>query len=204
MNRGINFVYERRKRLTQSQVKDRQFFRWSLMALGAVGGVLLIVIGLRIFFVFRLKAVTDAQTVARRAIQNQESVEKEFTIFAHKLKELSTLFGKRKNKQDALIYFSELFGNVAVVSGIDYSSAEEDVLTFTIQTQNVFSLDSAFQILSQPQVTEAYPSIEKSSLRRGGDGGYRVNLTINLLGEKKPAPTPDAKAETDTTQEAPL
>ncbi len=202
MNRGINFVYERRKKLTQSQVKDRQFFRWSLIALGVVGGLLLIAIGLRLFFVFKLKAVTDAQTMARRAIQNQESIEKEFTLFAHKLKELSTLFGKRKNKQDALIYFSELFGDTAVVSGIDYSSSEEDVLTFTILTNNVFFLDSAFQILADPSVTEVYPSIEKSSLRRSGDGTYRVNLTINLLGEKIKADTPAKTVESDTTQEA--
>lgn len=180
MNRGINFVYERQKKLTQSQLLDRQYFRWASIGLLVTAGLFLIVFGVRLVFFFQLKGITDKQVTARAAIQSQEEVEKEYTIFAHKLKQLTVLYAKRKNKQDALVFFSDLFGSAAVVSGIDYSADESDVLAFTIQTKSVFALDQVFGILARPDVVEVYPSIKKSDMRRVDDGSYFLKLTLNL------------------------
>lgn len=188
MNRGINFIYERRKQLTQTQLKDQQYFRWSMIGLGVVVGVLLIIIGVRTFFVFEMRKVQDSQATTRQAIQNQEQVEKDYTIFAHKLKALTKLFGQRKLKQDALVFFGQVFGDAAVVKTIDYSSASTNALSFSIETASVFTLDRVFSILSQDQVTEVYPTIKKKLLNRGSDGAYELELTVTLTPAKPPMP----------------
>ncbi len=202
MARSINFVANRRKRLTSQQKQDEKLFGYSVIGIILVFVFFLIAIGIRFFAVFQVKAMEEQQANTRKAIQAQESVEKEYNIFAHKLRALSDLFGKRQNKQEALVYFSQVFGPQIIISEIDYSAAEDDIVSFTLTAPSIFDLENVFTILDSDDVSEKYAKIERSSLGRGDSGSYSIKLTI-VLGESTVLEEAAAALpEEDSVQEA--
>ncbi|GIK83555.1 MAG: hypothetical protein BroJett025_01770 [Patescibacteria group bacterium] len=202
MAKAINFVGERRKKLTQAQKQDQKILKIAINALIGVFAVFLIVVGVRFYFVFRVKDIKDTEAQIRTRILANEPVEKDYIIFAQKLKKLALFFGRRKDKQEALVFFSEVFGPDVIVSGIDYSSDEEDVVSFTIKAPNVFVMERVFATLQEEQVTSVYPNIRKSSMRRSATGNYTVDLAVVLAAENpSPAPTTSAVPAQPATEE---
>jgi hypothetical protein len=180
MARDINFVAQRRKKLTAQQLQDKKFFGYAVGVVSVVFTIFVLVAGVRLFAVYQVKKIKDAQEAARMAILSQEQVEKEFNIFAHKLRALSDLFGKRQDKQKAMVFFSEIFGPTIIISEIDYSADDDDIVTFTLTAPSIFDLETVFSILDSPSVTDTYTSIHKSSLVRSSEGLYNVKLTVAL------------------------
>ena len=68
MAKSINFVGERRKRLTEAQKKDKKLMQISINVLVAIFAIFLIVIGARFFFVFQVKNVKDNELDIRNRI----------------------------------------------------------------------------------------------------------------------------------------
>ncbi len=180
MAKSINFVGDRRKKLTQSQKQDKKILKIAVNVLIGIFAIFLIVVGTRFYFVFRVKTIKDTESQIRTRILSNEPIERDYIIFAQKLKQLSIFFGRRKDKQEALIFFSEIFGDDVIVSGIDYSSADEDVVSFTIKAPNIFIMERVFKTLEESQVTSVYPNIQKSSMRRSATGNYTVDLAVIL------------------------
>lgn len=183
MAKTINFVAERRKRLTESQKKDKKIMRTMINVLVVVFAIFLIIIGARFYFVFRVSSIKDTQQDIRNRILSNEQVERDYILFAQKLKRLSVFFGRRKDKQEALVFFSEIFGDDVIVSGIDYSSADEDIVSFTIKAPNIFVMERVFNTLDEEQVTTVYPNITKSAMRRSATGNYTLDLAVVLTQE---------------------
>ncbi len=188
MSRDINFVAIRRKKLTSEQKRDKVYFRYATWGVLVTFGVMLLIVGVRLFAVIQVKKLTDTQASTKKAIMAQEQVEKDYNIFAHKLKALSELFGRRLDKQEAMVFFSQAFGQHIIISEIDYSAEADDIVTFTLTAPSVFDLENVFAILERPDVSEKYTSIVKSGLSRGGDGFYNIKLTIALGKHKLPEP----------------
>lgn len=180
MARTINFVSKRQRKLTETQVQDRKILNYSLIGLGAVFAIFLAVLGARFYFVFQLDRVQEDQESTKQAILSQEEIERDYSIFAHKLRQLSLLFGTRQDKQEALIFFSELFGDSVVVSGIDYSESESNILSFTLQAPSIFVMEEVFEVLDSDAVVAEYPQITKDGLDRRDDGSYFISLTVQL------------------------
>ena len=189
MPRDINFVRERQRQLTKQEIGDKKLFKVSLVAVSILGALCLVVIGIRLFLVFRYKQVSSQQETLRAQIVSREEIEKSFTIFSHKLKILTDLFGKRKEKQETLAYFSNLFGSDVIIGQLSYDSSIE-VLSFTLQAKSIFVMKDVFDIMNSVDMETRYPKLEKSSLGRGSDGTYSMNIMIGL-GE---APLPQAAA----------
>lgn len=181
MARSINFVRDRRRKLTKTEQRDKQLFVYALYLLGAVFGVFLLVLAARMFMVFQVKSIKDQQADTRAAILAREDVEKSYTIFANKLTILTELYNKRKAKQDALEFFGSVFGPDVIVSQLTYSQ-ESEALSFVLTTQSIFILEGVFDTLRSQQVITRYPSIQKAGLRRSADGTYGMKLSI-MLGE---------------------
>ncbi len=187
MAKAINFVGERRKKLTQAQKQDNKILKIAVNVLVGVFTIFLIVVGARFYFVFQVKNIKDTESQIRARILANEPVERDYIIFAQKLKQLSVFFGKRQDKQEALSFFSEIFGDEVIVSGIDYSSTDADTVSFTIKTPNVFVMERVFSTLASDQVTSVYPNITKSSMRRSATGNYTVDLAVILSESEKVA-----------------
>lgn len=175
---AINFVKDRRKKLTAQQQLDHKLFRIASYVLAGCFAVFLVVIGARLYFARSAQAVIDDQTAVKRAIENKEEIEADYSIFAQKLKVLSELFGQRKNKQEALLFFGDVFGPDITVSGIDYTASEDGILSFTIKAPSVFYLDGVFDVLEGEEVTTKYSRVQKSTLNRASDGSYSLKLTV--------------------------
>lgn len=180
MSKTINFVAERRKKLSRSQQQDIKHFRLTSIITGAIFLVFLATVGVRLFFVYQVKQVADAQKNTRNIILSQEHVERDYNIFAYKLRSLSELFGKRRDKQEAFIFFSQVFGPEVIVSGIDYTASEQDILSFTIQAPNIFVLEKVFDTLQSDIVRDPYPKVARSDLRRTPLGFYTLKLTVTV------------------------
>lgn len=182
MSRGINFVANRRKRLTAQQLQDEKWFKYATLAVLIIFGVFLIAIGIRFYLVYRLSNLEDDQLNTRKAIEAQEQVEKDYNVFAHKLRALSELFGKRQDKQEAMVFFSQVFGPQVIISGIDYSEQDDSVVSFTLTAPSVFDLENVFTVLESEEVRTTYAKVNKSDLGRGSSGSYSIKLTIVLGG----------------------
>ncbi len=179
MPRSINFVRERQRRLTQLEIRDRALLRWVVMVFIGVVVAVVVTVGIRFFFVYRVtKTSTDQQTL-RKGIESKETIEKSFTVFTYKLKALTDLFGKRKEKQEALEYFSSLFGPDVIIRQLSYNESDE-VLHFTLESKNVFVLEEVFSKMSSQEVKTKYPTIVNESLIRANTAKYSMNVKITL------------------------
>jgi type II secretory pathway component PulL len=179
MVRSINFVRDRQRNLSRLEVQDRLVFKWALLATGIVAALVLITIGVRVFFLYQLRQVTAEQKKLREAITAKEEVERSFTVFSYKLKALTDLFGKRKEKQETLEYFSNLFNQDVVISQLSYTADTEE-LGFTMRAKNIFVMEQVMNTLNSAAVKTKYPRMEKKSLGRGSDGAYSMSLIIPL------------------------
>lgn len=183
MARSINFVRDRQRNLSRLEIQDRIWFRWASITASVAVALVLIAVGTRLFFLYQLQQITDDQKRLRTAIASKQEIEKSFTIFSFKLKTLTDLFGKRKEKQETLEYFSDLFGKDVVISQLSYSSNSEE-LSFTLKGKNVFVMDMVMNTLNGPEVKAKYPKLQKKQLARGQDGAYSMGIAI-VLSEKK-------------------
>lgn len=183
---NINFLKDRRKRLTKQDIADRQIMRYTLYVLGGVLAVMVLVLSVRGFLWYRTNQVAERQAQLKRAVLSQEDIEKSYVIFANKIKILRELLDERANKQVAIDYFSGIFGDEVLIREIEYES-QIGILSFGLKANNVFVLENVFTILNSDQVKNDFSSVSKSELRRGNDGSYNVKVIVGLVKEK-PAP----------------
>ena len=198
MSRNINFVRERRKTISRQELDDKKVLAVVIKGLVVLGVVILVVVGARLYFLFQVKSIQAKQKETQTAIVQKEEIERNYTVFAHKLKIVSELFGKRREKQEALKYFSNLFDSTVLISQLSYTAGDE-VLSFVLQSNSIFALENVFNIMNSDEVNEKYPTIEKNTLRRGSDGSYQMQVTL-YFGDK-PAPLPQATDETGVVED---
>jgi len=179
MARTINFVRERQRNLSRQEVLDRKILRQTIAALFVVGGLLVMVVGARLSLLAWHDNIKSQQQAAIREIQQKEEIERSYTVFASKLNIVTELFGKRKEKQDALAYFSSLFDPDIIISQLTYT-ADDDTLTFTIQAPSIFRMEQVFTIVQGQAVKARYPMLQLDSLRRAQDGKYGIQVTLSF------------------------
>jgi len=177
MANGINFLSKQHKKTTKQQTKDKLWFRYSLGVLAVVVTVTLLSVGASFFFQFRLgQAQAHAKDLEREVLANEEA-EKSAAVLVKKLSILKELFDERQDKQQALEYFTNLFGPSVVLKDIQYQSIE-GILEIRIQAESIFELERVFGLLVLGQTTELYGKVATSDLRRDKSGFYEMNLTI--------------------------
>jgi len=182
MSASINFLSERRKKLTKQQVLDQKIFKL-LTGVGiGVFIIFLFTLGVRLAFAFNLDQITKKENQTLQIVQSQESSEKSYVIFAAKLKVISELFVQRRDKQEAIKYFSTLFGPEVTVSDIAYE-ADTSLLTFGLKANNIFTLDQVFNKLGTPEVRAQFKSVAATELRRDKQGAYQTSVVVTLKDE---------------------
>jgi len=179
MPRNINFVRARQQKVARADVVDKKILTITAMvfavlfflSLGAAGG--------RWWFARQIQTVLIQQKAQEAAIVQQQPIEESYTIFAHKLRVLRDLFGNRKNKQNSIAFFSEYFGSEVIVSQLSYNS-EEEILTFVLDSKDIFVLNSVFEKLQSTKLRTLYPTLQYGGLSRGSSGRYGLKLTVEL------------------------
>jgi len=199
MAASINFLSERRKKLTKQQLVDLKIFR----VVSGVGiGILLallIAVGSRLFFSYTLTQIAAKQSAILALVKSQEESEKSYVIFAAKLRVISELFVQRRDKQEAIKYFSTLFGPDVLVSDIEYE-ADTSLLTFGLEAKNIFTLETVFNRLNTQEVKDQFASVAATELRRDKFGTYQTSVLVTLKEETKPGAAGAANETTPKVQ----
>jgi len=179
MPESVNFVKHRRKQLTKRQLLDKQIFKYVSITLGVVFGLFLLSVGVRLYMAYSLSQVMAKQDQFKQLVLDQESNERSYVVFAAKINTLVDLFAKRRDKQEAINYFSNAFGNQVLLSNISY---EEDgtILSLILESNDVFVLEQVFENLNNPEVSSQFQQLSLSELKRSADGKYRLTVTVVL------------------------
>lgn len=174
--RQINFLAERRKGLTKVEIQDRKVIRIASMIFGGVFTVFLIIFGIRFYFDRQLFQVREAQKAARSQILNDQNIERSFVIFVYKLTALANLTQDKQEKNEALNFFSNLFGSDVFVTQMSYLEKER-ILSLKISSDSVFSLRNMFRLLNDDSVRAEFSSVNPSDLQRNAQGDYEMVIT---------------------------
>lgn len=175
----INFLRDRRRRLTKQQQLDRKLFKFSSLALGIGFSVFIVTLGARLLFAYNLEQLVNQENRLLAQVRSQEDSEKSYIIFAAKLKVLTELFSQRRDKQEALAYFTTLFGPDVLVSDVAYD-ANDAILTLGLTAKDIFTLDTVFDRLGSDEVRSQFEKVAASELRRNDQAEYQSNVTITL------------------------
>ncbi|MBT4358967.1 MAG: hypothetical protein HOD22_03375 [Candidatus Pacebacteria bacterium] len=183
MMADINFVRQRIKKLTKIEERDQEVFRISAIITSALLLMLAVVLGYKIYLTSQLNEIKSNQNNYLSRIKKQEEREKTFVLFVNKLRVLSNIFQKRKDKQEAISYFSQIFGDDVTIERIVYD-ANSQLLTFRLMSADIFSLENVFELLSNQQSIEKFSSLSKSNLQRTTSGVYQMQVTV-VMGKKE-------------------
>ncbi len=175
----INFIKERRKLLVKERSKDRKLFLVSGVVLLLVILISIALLGVNFWLVNQIKASKQTQIQLNRVIEDNQSVELEYSVLIDKLKIITELFGVRQKKQEALAYFSSLFGDDVIVSNIRYLS-DDGSLMFSLQVPSVFQLDEVLNLLDSNEMKQKFTQIQKQGLSRNKSGEYTVKVNVIL------------------------
>ena len=175
----INFVSQRVRKLTNLEQQDQQVFK--IVAI-ITSVILLIFTGIssyKLYLNSRLKKIENSQTTLLNQIKQEEDTEKSFVLFVNKLRVLSEIFQERKDKQDAINYFSQIFGPDVTIGRIAYD-AESELISFRLMSADVFTLENVFTLLASDQSTQKFSSLNKTNLQRTTSGVYAMQVTVML------------------------
>ena len=175
----INFVRQRLRKLTKLEKKDKETFKIVAIITSILLLVLAVILGYKLYLTSQLKEIESSQNNFLNRIKKQEEREKTFVLFVNKLRVLSSVFQKRKNKQEAIDYFSQVFGPDVVIERIVYD-ADSQLLTFRLLAADIFTLESVFELLATQQALEKFSSLAKSNLQRTSAGIYQMQITAMI------------------------
>jgi hypothetical protein len=115
----------------------------------------------------------------KNSILGQETTEISYLIFVNKIKVISEIYKKRSNKQEAMSYFTDVFGDKAEIIGMNYQE-EQGGLILQLDSSNVFHLQEVNEILDSKALRQEYEHLEKSALTRTDTVSYNLTLKLEL------------------------
>lgn len=180
----INFVRQRVKKLSQLGRRDKKIFKIVTILSSFFLLLLISILGFRFYFLKQLQQVEAQQNNLKQQVKAYEEREKSFVLFVNKLETLSQLFLKRQDKQDAIAYFTQVFGPAVVIDQMAYD-AEDQLLAFNLRSADVFALEEAFAVLAQTKTQDQFVQVSQSNLKRNEQGIYRLQVTVLLAEEKE-------------------
>lgn len=179
MDISINFLKDRQKKLTKQQLLDLRAWQISAGIFGVVILVALSMAGVAFWQNRRLAQFQDQRALLKKQVLSQEEIERSYVIFAHKLKTLRQLLDQRSDKQQAITFFSSLFGPDVAIREISYD-ADDSLVSFGLRSKSVFVLESVFAQLDSPQIKQQFKDLSRSELRRTNEGTYDLKVTVVL------------------------
>ncbi len=179
----INFVRQRLKKLSKIEKKDKSVFQTTTTVVSVLLLILAVVLGYKLYLTSQLKGIKSSQDNFLSRIKKQEAREKSFVLFVNKLRVLSSIFQKRKDKQQAIDYFTQIFGPDVTIERIVYD-VDTQLLTFRLLAADIFTLEKVFDLLSAEQSTTRFSSLAKSNLQRTAAGIYQMQVTVVMGGVK--------------------
>jgi len=139
----INFLTGRRASLGKANKQDTLYRRYATIAFIIALSFFVLAIGANIFLTTRLRQANATQQALTTQIADEEPVEVSFLIFSQKLKSVREIYESRSNKQQAIDFFSNVFGDQVFLSGMNYGG-EGNELSLRLTSQDVFAFENSY------------------------------------------------------------
>ena len=178
MSKDINFLRDRRKKVTKQEKDDRHFLWLSSAIFGGLLCIFLVVLGIHFYLNQQIQTVLVQEKQARDAIVSGQEVEKTFVVFVNKLVILAQLYQDRLDKKEAITYFSNIFGPSVFIRKITFDP-QEKLLVFGVQSSDVFQLQNIFTIINSADTQQKFQSVTSSDLIRSSDGTYQMSVIVS-------------------------
>ena len=198
MPHSVNFVRERQRLLTKTQLQDQKVLKIVSMITGGLFLVFVVVMGVQLFLTYRLAQLQTRYKGLVQAVGAQDATERSFLILTNKLRVLAGLMAARSDKQAAIAFFTTVFGEDVTIKDLKYE-AEGGVIAFGVETKDIFTLERVTRRLGEEDVHAQFTNVTVNELRRGNAGQYTVTVTVALKGAKKDQPA--APASTTVEEE---
>ncbi len=177
MSREINFLNERRKRLTRVEREDQKWIRATLAIFGVTFIFFLCISGVRLYLDRQHRQIKEAQRVLRDQVANNVEVERSLVIMVHKLSSLANIDRDRAERRAAIGYFSDIFGANVFIKDVKFNQKEK-LLLIRLESKNIFRLREIFQVVSNDEVRQKFTSVKPSDLVRNDAGQYEMTLAV--------------------------
>ena len=168
--------------MTQVDKRDLLYRKYALIAFGVTAGIFFLAAGLNIFFNSRLNNLNQQNQSLTAQISNDESIEIGYLVFSQKLKSVEEIYENRSNKQQAIDFFSNIFGSQVFLSGMNYEEGK-NALSLKLTSDDVFALDDTLAVLDSEEVSNVFSNVRKSGLRRDETGNYSLDISVELKTE---------------------
>ena len=132
----VNFLSRRRASLTKVEKQDLIYRKYTLALFIGALTFFALATGGNIFLTQRLRQLSAQQRSLTEQIANDEPVEVSFLIFSQKLKSVREIYENRSNKQVAIDFFSNIFGEQVFLSGMNYGG-EGNELTLRLTSDDI-------------------------------------------------------------------
>lgn len=175
----INFLKKRLDELNQFEKKDRQLFNIAFIIAIIASIILMFLISFRIYLNLRYNSIVKQQEQLKSEIEANQDIELSFLIFTNKLKMIRQLFDQRHDRQEAMEFISNLFGNEVFIEGMTFEE-EGSILVLTLRVNSIFNLQAVFDTLNSEEVKNKFVSLAKHDLTRNNDGSYSFQVTLGL------------------------
>jgi hypothetical protein len=179
MPREINFLAERRKGISKTQARDRQWFKWSSWGLGVVGVVGVVLLISWAFLNYQFNQIKKQQDAVLVQISRNQENEAALVVYIRKLATLTQVYRDRQDKNNVIAYFSTILGSKATIVGIKFDPAPK-LLQFQVQSDNIFSLRQVLDILNGTDIKAKYPAVSFSHLTRDDSAKYNLMVSVPM------------------------
>lgn len=176
---NINFLANRVNQKDKQKERDVKVFRISLYVLAGIAILMVGVFSFKFYTTLRINNAEKKIQSFKNSILAQEKVEVNYLIFVNKLQVISEIYKKRSNKQEAMDYFSNALSGIAEIIGMSYQE-DQGGLILQINSDNVFTLQDANNILDSKELRDQYQTIEKNILTRTETGSYKLTMNLEL------------------------
>lgn len=176
---NINFLANRVNVKGKQKKQDIKIFKISTYVAAGIFIVLAGALGFKLYTNLRINNAEKQIEQYKQSILGQESTEVSYLIFANKIKVIGEIYKNRSNKQEAMNYFSEVFGGKAEIIGMNYQ-ADQGGLILQLSSDNVFNFQAVEDTLDSSELRQAYDSVEKSALSRTETGSYKLTIKLGL------------------------
>jgi hypothetical protein len=179
MPRQINFLAERQKGVSKQQKMDMRLLRITsvVLAIATVGGV--IIFGSFFYLTYQFNQIKERERASRAAISSNQETEAGLVVYVKKLTTLATIYKDRQDKNDSIDYFTNLFGNDVVVTGIDFDPKDK-LLRFQVHANDAFILRRVLDQANSAEVKAKFPILATSDLTRKEDATYQITISIPI------------------------
>ncbi|HZZ98841.1 MAG TPA: hypothetical protein VFG51_02815 [Candidatus Saccharimonadia bacterium] len=177
---NVNFVRDQRARQMRVIEKDKAIAKYVAWAVAIFIVILIAVVVVEFLLSMQDKKVGDSITETKTRLTGLSSLEKEYLVYAQKLKLMYTLDTARATKQEATNYFYTLVPPVNILKSVTTDNDQQKPLIgFTIQSPDVFTLLDLLKLFSAQTVTDKGYMIQNKNLSRDADGTYTFDGTLD-------------------------